>query len=88
MAWLRYYPFIKGEPMRVASDGPPPFDRSRLAVVPRQPRESRRQRALRYLAMLESGEVGNRTELARLEGVSKPMITKIMRTLEVPLSAS
>jgi len=82
--WLRYYPYIKGEPMRVAADGPPPFDRSRLAVVPQEPRESRRERAERYMAMLESGEVENRTELARLEGVSKPMITKVLKALESP----
>jgi hypothetical protein len=86
--WLRYYPYIKGEPMRVAPDGPPPFDRSRLAVVPGEPRESRRERAERYMAMLESGEVGNRTELARLEGISKPMVTKIMKALEAPPSAA
>jgi len=86
--WLRYYPYIKGEPMRVAADGPPPFDRSRLAVVPGEPRESRRERAERYMAMLESGEVGNRTELARLEGISKPMVTKVLRALEAPSSPS
>ena len=40
------------------------------------------------MAMLESGEVGNRTELARLEGISKPMVTKVLRALEAPSSPS
>jgi hypothetical protein len=81
-AWLRYYPCRKGEPLHVSYDGPPPIVPSKYARVPHPWPETRRERAERYMAMLESGEAANRTELARLEGISKPMVTKILKTLD------